>query len=139
MDFILEPRASSLYPQNLTAHDLKVLREAEQNGQVQFIQQALHKINSIAAEYAEVNATIWLLKGDHFFFYCNEVVEAAEAREGAPLKHDSLCALESMRASYPKTDNVNLAVRALSCNSQQGRALDRARLDKRWFYTNCVK
>ena len=143
LDYILEPRTNSLYPQNLTASDLKLLREAEKSNKVQFIQQALHKINSIASKYKEVNATIWLLKGDHFFFFCDEVVEdptsTGKAGSSAPLQHNSLCALESMKASYPKTDNVNLAVRALACDSPEGRALDRARLDKRWFYTNCVK
>ena len=103
----------------------------------------MHRINSIANEYKEVNATIWLLTGDHFFFFCSEVAEnpmnIGEAGSGAPLLHNNLCALESMKASYPKTDNVNLVVRALACDSPEGRALDRARLDKRWFYTNCVK
>jgi len=28
-------------------------------------------IYSVAEEYKEVNATIWLTKGDHFFFQCD--------------------------------------------------------------------
>ena len=35
-----------------------------------FIQQALYAIQSDAYKYSQVNATIWILKGSHFFFYC---------------------------------------------------------------------
>jgi len=43
---------------------------------VYYIQQALSLINRLAANEsaAEVNATIWLTKGDHFFFNCDEQV-----------------------------------------------------------------
>lgn len=65
-----------------------------------FIQQALSRINQLASNYSEVNATIWLTKGSHFFFYCDRLAnyapEGALANDttvydAAPLRHDRLC------------------------------------------------
>jgi len=34
--------------------------------------------------YTEVNATIWLTKGDHFFFYCDELIDYPGAPGDSP-------------------------------------------------------
>ena len=43
-----------------------------------------------------------------------------------------------MKKSYPKTDNVNIAVRGLACDSEEAGRLDRSIFDKKWFYSVCV-
>ena len=67
--------------------------------------------------FKEVKATIWLTKGDHFWFTCDETVE----REGleSALRHDILCSMKSLRAFAPDTDNVAIAVRALMADDDQ--------------------
>jgi len=71
----------------------------------------------MASNYTEVNATIWLTKGDHYFFSCNTrvnyaptipIVNDTTIYDYNPLKNDILCSLESLQASFPKTDNVNI-------------------------------
>ena len=89
----------------------------EQANNFYFIQQALSKINNASEQYKEVNATIWLTKGDHFFFYCDKKVNYAPTTpivndttvyDYKPLKHDILCSIDSMKAAYPKKDNINI-------------------------------
>jgi hypothetical protein len=82
-----------------------------------------------------VNATIWLTKGDHFFFNCEEQVATTSTTatvEGTTtttlsgvyttasprpaLQNNYLCAQKSMKFFYPKTDNVNLVMKTILCN-----------------------
>lgn len=95
----------------------------------------MHKIYEASPNYTEVSATIWLSKGDHFFFFCDEVLEAGAK---AALDHNALCALQSMKTSYPPTDTVNLHIRALRCDSIEAQETPRASYDRRWFYSQCV-
>lgn len=80
-------------------------------------------MNQIAPNYIKVDATIWLTKGDHFFFYCDELIdfknddEPDQVEAPTPLKSDILCTLKSLKAQYPKTDNINLVLRALDCDA----------------------
>jgi hypothetical protein len=74
-----------------------------------------------AYKYNEVNATIWLIKGDHFFFYCDQKLNLTS--EFDALDANKLCALKSMQNGYPRTDNVNLVIRALSCESSSAMQL----------------
>ena len=53
------------------------------------------------------------------------------------LKHDILCSLESLKAYYPKTDNVNLVVKSLRCDSIEAKSTEKARFDLAWFYSVC--
>ncbi|CDW73143.1 UNKNOWN [Stylonychia lemnae] len=76
-----------------------------------FVQQALSQINKEAPQYQKYNATIWLMKGDHFFFYCNGVTKF-DPQQPVQLE---FCNPESMQNSYIKSNNVYLNVRALSC------------------------
>jgi len=39
--------------------------------------------------------TIWLNKGSHYWFYCEETLDIEKI--DSPLKHDILCALPSLR------------------------------------------
>jgi len=84
-----------------------------------------------------VNATIWLTKGDHFFFNCDQQVATTykttdstgatitpelsgvyntDLSDRPPLQHNYLCAHKSMKFFYPKTDNVNLVIKTVLCN-----------------------
>ena len=63
----------------MTAEQLQQIRENEKEDIFEFIQQALHRIDAVSETYTEVNATIWLTKGDHFFFYCDELIDDPEA------------------------------------------------------------
>ena len=78
-----------------------------------FIQQALFQANQRAANYTQVNVTLLLTKGNHFFIQCEEQLKESEV---GPHNHDKLCTIPSMRAFQPTTDNVKLVVRALDCN-----------------------
>ena len=60
-----------------------------------------------------VNATIWLTQGDHFFMYCDELIRQDQLQ---PLGMNVLCGLRTMQNGYPRTDNVNLVVKALKCD-----------------------
>jgi len=100
----------------------------------------------MSTNYTQLEATIWLTKGDHFFFYCDQrknyaptvpIVNDTTVYDYSPLKHDILCMLESMQASYPKTDNVKLTIRSLRCDSIEAKSTNRARFDLAWFYTVC--
>ena len=108
---------------------------AEQR-QLYFLQQALYEINKIAGLHTEVEATVWLTKGDHYFFQCSELVSADAPK--TPLDYDRLCQFQSLKAFYPKTDNVKLVVRALRCDSQEASSIKEAKSDMTWFKNNCV-
>lgn len=100
-DFVVEPLASFI-PVATKAADIAVLRQNEKVGKFNFIQQALSHLNDIAGNYKEVNATIWLTKGDHFFFYCDKKVKYNDTLAGSyyqALKHDVLCSLDSLLLS----------------------------------------
>ena len=120
-------------------------------------------MNQIASHYIKVDATIWLAKGDHFFFYCDEMIDLEKdgkpnqnktstekntagndnpSSKLAPLRSNILCSLKSLKAQYPKTDNINLVVRALDCEEgTKGRAskLDKAFLSSPRFRQVCVE
>ena len=150
-DFILETRSTPINPQELTKSDMDQIIDNEKSNKFEFIQQALYKINQLAANHTEVNATIWLLKGDHFFFYCDELVsgrhqlhrlvngllmasnKTPNKERLPPLKHNELCTLKSMQNSYPTTDNVNLVIRSLGCDSYDAKQLKRSKVDTLWF------
>ena len=66
--------------------------------------------------YSYVNATIWLVKGHHFFLYCDYLLP--EEKVDA-LNLNRICTLKSMQNGYPKTDNVNLVVRGMLCDSEE--------------------
>ena len=51
---------------------MQQIRDGEKVDNFYFIQQALTKINLLAQTYIEVNATIWLAKGEHFFIQCDD-------------------------------------------------------------------
>ena len=59
-----------------------------------------------------------MAKGDHFFFYCDELLDSANASLFDPLAMNKLCGLKSMQNGYPRTDNVNLVVRSLDCETK---------------------
>ena len=82
-----------------------------------------------------MNATIWLTKGNHFFFFCDTF--KTEPQEFGPLQKGKLCMLESLVAEYPLTDNVNLAIRSYKCDSTAAKNTSRAREDLAWFYSVC--
>jgi hypothetical protein len=126
---------------------------------VYYIQQALNLINTLAANEsaAEVNATIWLTKGDHFFFNCDEQVPTtmtnktdadgtttneleltavySTASPRPPLQHNYLCAHKSMKFFYPKTDNVNLVIKTILCNDL---ASERAVAEPSTYQSKCA-
>jgi len=66
------------------------------NGKFSYIQQALHDINMIANKYDIVNVTLWLAKGDHFFFYCDELLDSSDGNAFDPLGMNRLCGLKTM-------------------------------------------
>ena len=70
--------------------------------------------------YSYVNATIWLVKGDHFFFYCDDLLKQSAV---GSLNLNQLCTLNSLQNGYPRTDNVNLVVRGMLCDSQEAALL----------------
>ena len=101
----------------------------------------------LSENYTDITATIWLAKGDHFFFYCDKkVIYAPNPPLGndtsgfyyAPLRNDVLCSADSMVASYPKTDNVKLTVKSYQCNSQQATLTTRAIKNQAWFSNACI-
>ena len=51
---------------------------------------------------------------------------------------NALCKIVSMQHGYPKTDNVNLVVRALSCDSPSALKIKRLRDDPKMFYEKCI-
>ena len=118
----------------------ELLRSSESSSagsrQLFFLQQALYEINKMAGYYTEVEATIWLTKGDHYFFQCSELVRADAPK--TPLEHDRLCQFQSLKVFHPKTDNVKLVVRALRCDSKEASSIKEAKNDKAWFKSNCV-
>ena len=65
--------------------------------------------------HLSVKATIWLTKGDHFFFQCAQTLD--EDIEVKELQYDILCRLDSLKARYPATDNVDITFKPLYCNS----------------------
>ena len=74
-NFILEADKGQISPQNLTWLQLQTIKEEERAERFPYIQQALSYIYKEASKYAEVTATIWLAKGDHFLFSCDELIE----------------------------------------------------------------
>ena len=126
--------------------DIHQIKLSEEQNTFYFIQQALSKINEAAQNYTAVDATIWLTKGDHYFFYCDKLVQYAPdipvqwdttQYDYTSLKEDILCSLDSMHARYPKTDNVNLVIRSYSCDSIEAKSTDQAKFDLAWFYSKC--
>lgn len=43
-----------------------------------------------------------------------------------------------MRFSYPKTDNVNLQIKTMKCDSVEAKGVGKARTDLAWFYSVCA-
>jgi hypothetical protein len=77
----------------------------------------MYFINQEAQFYTQVNATIWLSKdSEYFFFYCDLLLEQSDVDA---LGFNKLCTLKSMQNGYPKTDNVNLVIRGLGCESPE--------------------
>ena len=56
----------------------------------------------------------------------------------SPLKHDILCSLDSLQNSFPKTDNINLVIKSLKCDSVEAKSTEKARFDLAWFYSVCA-
>lgn len=61
----------------------------------------------MSENYAELDVTVFLTRGNHHVFSC----PAEGAQEG------EICSLRSMKPSNPQTDNVNLVVMPLYCDS----------------------
>lgn len=98
----------------------------------------------ISNNYTEVDATIWLLKGDHFFFYCdqlwqNQTKTTVVGQKNETLNLEKLCKHESMISIHPKTDNVNLAIKTYNCEAAEAKNTVEARYDLSWFYNKCSK
>jgi len=70
-------------------------------------------VSEKALQHREVKATIWLTKGDHFWFQCEETVDPDLE---SPLRHDIFCAIKSLKGFVPQTDNVRLIIRSLRCD-----------------------
>ena len=117
-----------------------------------YIQQALHKVNKLSTSYRAIDATIWLTSGDHFFFQCDKTVEYVLPSDAAaststssssgyhqPLRGDVLCSVPSLRSFFPQTDNVNLTIRALRCESSEAKDLEKSKSDYSWFFEVCSK
>ena len=94
MDFLIEPRRNEMSLQSMTDEQLNDIEDDEKNNKFVYIQQALHHINMQAPLYDQVNATIWLIKGDHFFFYCDRLRRKKEKMQA--LDANKLCRLKSM-------------------------------------------
>jgi hypothetical protein len=116
---------------------LNEIRKNETEDTFIFLQQALNKVYTEAVNYQYVNATIWLTKGNHFYFSCLDFI-SDDSAEGDPLNHDAYCQLQSMKIAYPKTDNIDLKVRALRCDSVEAQLLPKSKEDQRWFYEQCI-
>lgn len=100
----------------------------------------ISKLNYLASNYTEVNATVWLTKGDHYLFACDKKIEFpfdASSASYVPLKHNVLCSMDSLVASYPKADNINIHVRALRCDSEEAKKVDQAANNLDWFNNAC--
>ena len=50
----------------------------------------------VADQYDIVNVTLWLAKGDHFFFYCDELLDLSDNKTVDPLGMNRLCGLKTM-------------------------------------------
>ena len=59
-------------PAMITKAILDKVKENEKKGKIEFIQQALFRMNENSLNFESVNATVWLTKGNHFFFNCGE-------------------------------------------------------------------
>jgi len=101
-------------------------------------------MEALAETREDVNATIWLVKGEHFLFHCQELKDQPELEtskrkqsEDEEVRHRPLCSIPSLQQAYPKTDNINLVIRSLMCDSHEAQNLDKAIFDPRWFYSVC--
>lgn len=146
LEYVIEARAE-INPLTVKDSDIALIELKEQQNELYFLQQAFNKINDQASNYKEVNATIWLTKGNHFFFNCDKTVTYAPTTtapdptvtyDASPLQHDILCSLKNMRFSYPKTDNVNLQIKTMKCDSVEAKGVGKARTDLAWFYSVCA-
>ena len=61
-----------------------------EEGKYFFIQQVLQLLNKKSQEYSEVRATVWISRGEHFFFQCLETVSEEDSRD-ASLQFNILC------------------------------------------------
>ena len=68
MNMIIQP---TLDYDDMETLDVYKITQNENLEKYEFIQQVLHKINMMSGQFSQVNATLWLVKGDHFFFYCD--------------------------------------------------------------------
>ena len=70
---------------------------------------ALSKINELSTTYKKIDANIWMGRGDHFFYNCeeNEV--------------STLCEDESLKKFMPMplTDTINLKLSTLNCSEPE--------------------
>lgn len=85
-----------------------------------------------------MNATIWLVKGEHFLIQCEKSKWKGSNQSSLLSNQDALCELDSLKMFYPKSDNVNFKIQTFDCDSEFAKNTKLARFDINWFYRVCA-
>jgi hypothetical protein len=72
--------------------------------------------------YDTVYANIWLTEGDHFFFYCDHLLNPEDVSNIS----QNLCQLASMQRGYTTNDNVKITISALGCTDYKSLMLKKS-------------
>jgi hypothetical protein len=71
--YVIESPALPSSPYTIASDDVARLKRLEEQEDLFFIQQAMTRIQAASEKYQSVDATIWLSRGDHFYFHCDEL------------------------------------------------------------------